>query len=235
MASSPSAAAQALLVEDWGLIPYGEAWQRQKALVEEAIHHPDSWQDRLILCEHPPVITLGRNAHLENILLPEPLLRQRGVELYAVERGGDVTYHGPGQIVGYPILRLERFRCDISWYMRSLEEVIIRTLADYGFSATRIPGLTGVWLTPPPRKIAALGVKLTRWVTMHGFAFNVNTDLSGFAVIVPCGIRDKAVTSLAQELGQPVDLSDAKRRIVQYFGAVFEREMAYPAERSFPS
>lgn len=227
MASSPSAATQTLLVEDWGLIPYGQAWQRQKTLVEEAIHHPDSWQDRLILCEHPPVITLGRNAHTENLLVPEPLLRQRGVELYAVERGGDVTYHGPGQIVGYPILRLERFRCDISWYMRSLEEVIIRTLAEYGLSGTRIPGLTGVWLTPPPRKIAALGVKLTRWVSMHGFAFNINTDLSGFSLIVPCGIRDKAVTSLAQELSQPVSLPAVKAQVIQHFGEVFERPVLY--------
>ncbi len=227
MASSPSAAAQAILVEDWGLIPYKEAWERQKALLAQALEDPERWQDRLILCEHPPVITLGRNAHPENLLLPEPLLRQRGVELYAVERGGDVTYHGPGQIVGYPILRLERFKCDIGWYMRSLEEVIIRTLAEYGLSATRIAGLTGVWLTPPPRKIAALGVKLTRWVSMHGFAFNVNTDLSGFSLIVPCGIRDKAVTSLAQELGHPVPLPTVKAQVVRHFGEVFEREVSY--------
>lgn len=227
MASSPSTAAQTLLVEDWGLIPYGEAWARQKALLAQALQEPEHWQDRLILCEHPPVITLGRNAHAENLLLPEAHLRKRGIELYAVERGGDVTYHGPGQIVGYPILRLERFKCDISWYMRSLEEVIIRTLAEYGFSATRISGLTGVWLTPPPRKITALGVKLTRWVTMHGFAFNVNTDLSGFSLIVPCGIRDKAVTSLAQELGHPLPLPTVKDQVVRHFGEVFEREVSY--------
>jgi len=226
---APASATQTptVLVEDWGLIPYKEAWDRQRALVQQALADLGAWQDRLILCEHPPVITLGRNAHPEHVLLPEAALRKQGIEIYAIERGGDVTYHGPGQIVGYPILWLERFRCDISWYMRSLEEVLIRTVADWGLSAHRLPGLTGVWLSPPPRKIAALGVKLSRWVSMHGFAFNVNTDLSGFSWIVPCGIRDKAVTSLAQELGHPVPLQPVKERLVYHFSQVFQAHLQW--------
>lgn len=224
MATPSTTQTPTVLIEDWGLIAYKEAWDRQRALVQQALTNLTAWQDRLILCEHPPVITLGRNAHPEHLLLPEAVLRKRGVELYAVERGGDVTYHGPGQIVGYPILWLERFRCDISWYMRSLEEVIIRTLAEWGISAHRVPGQAGVWLSPPPRKIAAMGVKLSRWVSMHGFAFNINTDLSGFSWIVPCGIRDKAVTSLAQELGHTVSLQLVKKRLVYHFGQVFQAQ-----------
>ncbi|MCX7607364.1 MAG: lipoyl(octanoyl) transferase LipB [Bacteroidia bacterium] len=225
MASTPSSATKVLYVEDWGLIPYKEAWDRQKALVATALANPSTWQDRLILCEHPPVITLGRNAHTENLLYPETYLRKQGIEVYAIERGGDVTYHGPGQIVGYPILWLERFRCDIGWYMRSLEEIIIRTLSRHGIQGERIPGLTGVWLTPPPRKIAALGVKLTRWVTMHGFAFNVNTALDGFSLIIPCGIRDKAVTSLHKELGHLVSMDEVKGDIIRYFSEIFHVEI----------
>lgn len=150
MATASATQAPTVLVEDWGFIPYKEAWDRQRALVQQALADLGAWQDRLILCEHPPVITLGRNAHPDHILFPEAVLRERGIEVYAIERGGDVTYHGPGQIVGYPILWLERFRCDISWYMRSLEEVLIRTLAEWGLCAHRLSGLTGVWLSPPP-------------------------------------------------------------------------------------
>ncbi|MCS7189177.1 MAG: lipoyl(octanoyl) transferase LipB [Bacteroidia bacterium] len=224
MDTTSAAKTKEVLIEDWGLIPYGEAWERQKAYVKQALHNLSEWQDRLILCEHPPVITLGRNADQQNILFSAAYLQKKGVEIYEVERGGDVTYHGPGQIVGYPILWLERFRCDVSWYMRSLEEVLIRTLADYGLKAERIPGLTGVWLLNPPRKIAALGVKLSRWLTMHGFALNINTDLTGFSYIVPCGIRDKAVTSLHLELGQEVPLGEVKEKVIYYFHEVFEIE-----------
>ncbi len=227
MADAPFVSKAVVRVEDWGLAPYGEAWARQKAYVAEAIAHPETWEDRLVFCEHPPVITLGRNAHTENILLPEALLQARGIEVYHVERGGDVTYHGPGQVVGYPILRLERYKCDISWYMRSLEEMIIQAIADWGLSGTRLSGFTGVWLLHPPRKIAAMGVKLSRWVSMHGFALNVNTDLTAFNLIVPCGIRDKAVTSMAQELGHPVPLQTVKNRLAQAFGKVFGCEMRW--------
>ncbi|MCS6895142.1 MAG: lipoyl(octanoyl) transferase LipB [Bacteroidia bacterium] len=225
MAASPQLSQKPVLYEDWGLIPYGIAWTRQRTLLQEALSNLTAWQDRLILCEHPPVITLGRNAHEDNILFPEPLLRQKGVEIYAVERGGDVTYHGPGQIVGYPILWLERYKADVGWYMRSLEEVIIRTIGDWGLRGERLAGLTGVWLLSPPRKIAAMGVKLSRWVSMHGFALNVNTDLSGFSYIVPCGIRDKAVTSMARELGYAVSMDAVKASLRQHFADVFAVEM----------
>ncbi|MCX8112098.1 MAG: lipoyl(octanoyl) transferase LipB [Bacteroidia bacterium] len=216
---------KAVRYEDWGLISYKAAWDKQRAYVQEALKDLAAWQDRLILCEHPPVITLGRNAHSEHILLPEPLLRARGIDVYAVERGGDVTYHGPGQIVGYPILWLERYKADIGWYMRSLEEVLIRTIGEWGLQGERLPKLTGVWLVSPPRKIAAMGVKLTRWVSMHGFALNVNTDLSAFSLIVPCGIRDKAVTSMEREVGQSLSLESVKEKILRHFGAVFGVEV----------
>lgn len=226
MATASELTKKAVRYEDWGLIPYREAWERQRALVAQALADLSNWEDRFILCEHPPVITLGRNAHAENVLFPEAFLREKGVELYAVERGGDVTYHGPGQVVGYPILWLERYKADIGWYMRNLEEVLIRTIGEWGLKGERIPGLTGVWLTSPPRKIAAMGVKLTRWVSMHGFALNVNTDLSGFSLIVPCGIRDKAVTSMAQELGQTVSIEAVKATLRRFFAEVFEVEVA---------
>lgn len=228
MATSPSAQVQTLLVEDWGAIPYKEAWDRQKSLVQAALSDLAGWQDRLILCEHPPVITLGRNAKPQHLLFSPDVLRSRGVEVYEIERGGDVTYHGPGQIVGYPILWLERFRCDIGWYMRSLEEVLIRTIAEWGLQGTRLAGLTGVWLLSPPRKIAALGVKLSRWVSMHGFALNVNTDLSGFSWIVPCGISDKGVTSMAQEVGHLVSIEQVKSQIVRHFAEVFSVSLIQP-------
>ncbi|MCS7162967.1 MAG: lipoyl(octanoyl) transferase LipB [Bacteroidia bacterium] len=212
---------QAIWVEDWGLIPYRVAWERQRAYVEQARHNPTAWIDRLILCEHPPVITLGRNARAEHVLFSPDYLAARGIEVYAVERGGDVTYHGPGQIVGYPILWLERYKADVSWYMRALEEVVIRTLKRWELRAERLEGLTGVWLLEPPRKIAALGVKLSRWISMHGFALNVNIDLSGFQWIIPCGLRDKAVTSIQKELGYAVPLEAVKAELVRHFGEVF--------------
>jgi len=226
MASFPSTAHRKVLMEDWGLIPYKEAWDRQKTYVESALANPEAWLDRFILCEHPPVITLGRNAHAENLLLPRPLLKARGIEIYEIERGGDVTYHAPGQIVGYPILWLERYKRDISWYMRSLEEVIIRAIARWGLAGERLPGYTGVWLLSPPRKIAAMGVKLSRWVSMHGFALNVNTDLQGFSFIVPCGIRDKGVTSMAAELEASIPLSEVKAALVGAFEEVFGVQIA---------
>jgi lipoyl(octanoyl) transferase len=220
-------AVQSVLVEDWGLIPYREAWDRQKAYVQQALAGYETWTDRLVLCEHPPVITLGRNAHMENLLLPKSLLEAQGISLYEVERGGDVTYHGPGQIVGYPILRLERYKRDISWYMRSLEEVIIRAIQAWGLQGERLSGHTGVWLLNPPRKIAAMGVKLSRWVSMHGFALNVNTDLRGFGWIVPCGIRDKAVTSMAQELGHSVPMEAVKAALITAFSQVFSAKLVW--------
>ncbi|MCS6790713.1 MAG: lipoyl(octanoyl) transferase LipB [Bacteroidia bacterium] len=222
MAFAAKSSKQGIRAEDWGFIAYAEAWERQRQLVQQAIADLSTWQDRLILCEHPPVITLGRNAHPEHILLPSSLLQEKNIPVYAIERGGDVTYHGPGQLVGYPILWLERYRADVGWYMRSLEEVLIRTLNDWGLRAERISGLTGVWLQNPPRKIAAMGVKLTRWVSMHGFALNVNTDLTGFSWIVPCGIQDKAVTSMHIELGHLLSVETVKQQVIAHFSEVFE-------------
>ncbi|MDW8333057.1 MAG: lipoyl(octanoyl) transferase LipB [Bacteroidia bacterium] len=213
---------------------YAEAWERQKAYQARVLAvkmenrlRPDPLPtpNYLIFCEHPPVFTLGKNAKKEHLPSDAAFFSERGIGCYAVERGGDVTFHGPGQIVGYPIFDLENFFTDLSRYMRTLEEAIIRTLSDYGVEAGRLAGYTGVWLepqTPRARKIAAMGVKCSRWVTMHGFAFNVSTDLRYFDWIVPCGIRDKGVTSLARELGFAPDLAEVKRRLKDRLLELFE-------------
>ena len=202
-----------------GRIPYAHGLELQEKLVAErqAGHIPD----QLLLLEHDPVFTFGRNAQAQNILLPAEALRERGFELFETGRGGDVTYHGPGQVVGYPILDLSPDRRDVHRYVRDLEEVMIRTCADYGLVASRVAGLTGTWLGD--EKIGAIGVRIARWVTSHGFALNVGTDLSAFDLIVPCGIRGRGVTSLERKLGRPVPLDDVMDRLVASFAAVFER------------
>lgn len=187
-------------------------------------------ENYLILCEHPHVYTLGKSGALENLLLDEEGLRKHSAQFYKINRGGDITYHGPGQLVVYPILDLENFFTDIHLYLRNLEEAIILTLAEYGISAGRIKGLTGVWIdfeegAKDPRKICAMGVKSSRWVTMHGLAFNVNTDLSYFDHIVPCGIDDKAVTSMNKELGKTVDIEEVKKKLVKHIASVFEMDL----------
>ena len=187
-------------------------------------------ENYLILCEHPHVYTLGKSGALENLLLDEQGLRKHSAQFYKINRGGDITYHGPGQLVVYPILDLENFFTDIHLYLRNLEEAIILTLAEYGISAGRIKGLTGVWIdfeegAKDPRKICAMGVKSSRWVTMHGLAFNVNTDLSYFDHIVPCGIDDKAVTSMNKELGKTVDIEEVKKKLVKHISSVFDMEI----------
>jgi lipoyl(octanoyl) transferase len=183
----------------------------------------------LLFVEHPHVYTLGKSGDLNNLLLDEQQLEAKGATFYKINRGGDITYHGPGQIVGYPILDLENFFTDIHKYLRLLEEVIIFTMADYGLQGTRSPGETGVWLdvgTPFARKICAMGVRASRWVTMHGFAFNVNADLGYFDNIIPCGIKDKAVTSLNVELGvAKVNEDEVKRKILTYFSQLFEAQL----------
>jgi lipoyl(octanoyl) transferase len=176
--------------------------------------------DTLLLLEHEPVFTLGRNARSENVLFPEEQLRARGFEIFEVGRGGDVTYHGPGQVVGYPILDLSPDRRDVHRYVRDLEEVMIRTCADYGIVASRTAGATGCWVSS--EKIGAIGVRIARWVTSHGFAFNVSADLAPFELIVPCGIRDRGVTSLARLLCRPVPLADVEQGLARHFAAVFE-------------
>lgn len=197
------------------------------AIQDRAIAEVGSGQmaEQLLLLEHPHVFTLGRNAKASNILIGEDLLRERSIEVYHVGRGGDVTYHGPGQLVGYPIINLKPDRCDVHRYVRDIEEVLIRTVADFGAEGTRIPGLTGVWVRD--RKIAAIGVRIARWITSHGFALNVNTDLSYFRMIVPCGIADRGVTSLAEILGRQLDLKEVARAAAHHFGRVFQRDIIW--------
>ena len=182
-------------------------------------------QHHFLLCEHPPVLTLGKSGHVENILISEEEMALKGIQYFKTNRGGDITFHGPQQIVGYPIIDLEKFYTDIGKYLRSLEEVIILTLREYGLKGERSKGETGVWLYAgipgSERKICAMGVRCSRWITMHGFAFNVNTDLSYFNTIIPCGIENKKVTSLQKELNQIVDYEDAKNKVKANFEKVF--------------
>lgn len=198
---------------------YGEALELQRELV--AARQQGSIPDQLLLLEHPHTITLGRNGRMENLLASEAALASAGISFYPINRGGDVTYHGPGQLVGYPILDLREWKRDVGAYVRAIEQAIIDTLEDYGISAGRIPGLTGVWVDE--RKIAAIGVHIGRWVTSHGFALNVNTDLSYFQYIVPCGLT-KPVTSMAQ-LGVRIGMAEASRALAAHFGRVFDCEM----------
>lgn len=218
-----------------GLLPYAEAWALQDRLVEQ--RSQEFAPDRLLLLEHPHTFTLGSSGHEEYILWDAAERQARGVELFHIDRGGDVTYHGPGQLVAYPIVKLkrstERFRVDVLGYLRQLEMVIIRTLADYDIHAYPIPGLTGVWVDTPhgEAKICAIGVKINvKAVTKHGFALNVNTDLSYFDGIIPCGIQDKGVTSLEQLLGSPVNMSEVTKRVIAHFGEVFGYEILDKAD-----
>lgn len=217
-------------VVDLGLISYKPAFELQTALV--TARKADVVPDVLLLCEHPHVITLGRNGHPQNLLASAHLLRQMNVEFHATDRGGDVTYHGPGQIVGYPILNLAAIRRDIGWYMRQLEEVLIRATAEFGLTAGRREGMTGVWVenagngeADRSEKLAAIGVHLSRWVTSHGFAYNVSTDLRYFDLIVPCGLQGKRATSLERLLGRAVQREEVAQGIVTHFGQLFGREM----------
>ena len=223
-----------IIVKDLGHKDYKETWDYQESLFEEIVElkHKNRAENTdlptpnyFLFVEHPHVYTLGKSGHIENLLIDEAALAKKGATFYKINRGGDITYHGPGQIVGYPIIDLENFFTDIHKYLRSLEEVIIRTLADYGIKGERSEGETGVWLdvgTPFARKICAMGVRASRWVTMHGFALNVNTDLGYFDNIIPCGIRGKAVTSLNVELSkEKVDTEEVKRYILKHFEEIF--------------
>jgi lipoyl(octanoyl) transferase len=202
-----------LLTTDLGLISYTDAYALQERLV--AARKSSAIDDILLLCEHPHVITLGRNASRANLLASENVLRQKGVELHATNRGGDITYHGPGQIVGYPILNLGNIKRDVGWYVRTLEEAMIRATADFGVTVFRVPGKTGIWVQAgaTEEKLAAIGVHLSRWVTSHGFAYNVSTDLRYFDLIVPCGIPDRKATSLEKLLSRNVSLAEVKPRL----------------------
>jgi len=207
-----------------GRVGYADGLAMQRALVED--RRAGRVDDLLLLLEHPHVLTLGVRGDRgrSHILAPQDLLDSRGVEVHETGRGGDITYHGPGQIVGYPILDLRPDRCDVHRYVRDLEEVLIRVAADFGVAASRVEGLTGVWVGRD--KLAAIGVRIARWITSHGFALNVSTDLDYFNLIVPCGIADRGVTSLARLLGRPIDRASVEDRIVVHFAAVFDRTSA---------
>ena len=220
-------------VQDLGLIDYKQAWDLQEGLLKEAVDLKISNRkndtnfipkQHLLFCEHPHVYTLGKSGAQENLLLDEAHLQEIDAQFYKINRGGDITYHGPGQLVMYPILDLEQFFTDIHKYMRYLEEAVIKTLAHFQITATRYDGLTGVWIdaeTPRARKICAMGVKCSRWITMHGIALNVHPELGYFGNIVPCGIQDKAVTSMAQELGRQISIHEVQEVLLKEMSAVF--------------
>lgn len=228
---------QQVVFRDLGLIDYKEAWDYQEKLFQEIIDIKSrnrkegtnmATQSHLLFCEHPHVYTLGKSGDEKNLLVNKEYLKSRGATFYKINRGGDITYHGPGQIVGYPILDLDNFFTDIHKYLRLLEEAVIKTIAEYGLEGERSSGETGVWLDVGKltvRKICALGVRSSRWVTMHGFAFNVNADLSYFGNIVPCGILDKSVTSLQEELGCVLDIEEVKEKLKNHLASTFEMEL----------
>ena len=226
-----------VLFHNTGLIDYKLCWDLQethfKSITDQKIANRDlpleeqiPTQSHLIFCEHPHVFTLGKSGDEEHLLANDSQLKELNATYYKINRGGDITYHGPGQLVGYPILDLDNFFTDIHRYLRVLEEIIILTIAEYGLKGDRYPGYTGVWLDPSDpvkaRKICAMGVRSSRWVTMHGWALNVNSDLSYFSKIVPCGITDKAVTSISKELGRDVDMEEVKEKLKKHFAAQFE-------------
>ncbi len=228
-----------VVFRDLGLSTFKDAWELQEKLLKEIADQKllkrtsganlptDNY---LLFCEHPHVYTLGKSGKENHLLINDEGLKKNDAEYFHINRGGDITYHGPGQLVGYPILDLENFFTDIHKYLRYLEEAIILTLKEYNIEAGRIKGLTGVWLDADDdaraRKIAAFGVRCSRWITMHGFAFNVNTDLSYFGNIIPCGIQDKAVTSLQKELGREVEMEEVKGKVKRHLGELFEMHFA---------
>lgn len=230
-----------VLVRDLGLINYQQAWDYQEEIfaatiqkkVNNRLHENEAaaTENFLLYCQHPHVYTLGKSGKPENLLVNDQQLKNLKASYYKINRGGDITYHGPGQLVGYPILDLDNFFTDIHKFLRFLEEAIMRTCAEYGITAGRYPGYTGVWIDaekPSARKICAMGVRCSRWVTMHGFAFNVNTDLDYFKYIVPCGIDDKAVTSMQAELCYEVDIEEVKNKFTHHFRDLFEATILIP-------
>ena len=239
---------QQVIFEDLGIINYKAAWDYQEELVkknvdikievrkmlnEQAASSPElQTKNHLLFCEHPAVYTLGKSGHIENVLLSEDQMEEKEIEFFRTNRGGDITFHGLQQVVGYPILDLENFYTDIGKYLRSLEEVIILTIAEYGIEGERSKGETGVWIEPgsigKERKICAMGIRCTRWITMHGFALNVNTDLSYFNNIIPCGIVNKQVTSIEKELGRKVNFEEVKEKIRKNFMQVFNIDITSP-------
>jgi len=224
-------------ITELGLLSYDKAWKLQEEYFTKTIsvkrqnRNEDKYlitENHILFVEHPPVFTLGKSGKIEHLLLEKQALKAKGISFFKTNRGGDITYHGPGQLVGYPILDLDNFFTDIHKYLRYLEEVIIRTLSDFGIKGSRSDGETGVWLdlgTPFARKICALGVRASRWVTMHGFALNINTDLSYYEYIVPCGIKGKGITSLSKELMKEVNPDLVKASVINHFSDIFEAEI----------
>lgn len=231
------------MFQELGKMDYQAAWDYQEKLLRENLQHKSEALSRsagsevvtavtsnhLLFVEHPPVYTLGKSGNIQHVLINEEQRREKGIEFFQTNRGGDITFHGPGQVVGYPILDLEKFYTDIGRYLRELEEVIILTLKEFGISAGRSKGETGVWIDPDikgkERKICAMGVRCSRWITMHGFALNVNTDLSFFNFIIPCGIQNKQVTSIKQELGREINVDEVKEKLRLNFSKVFDVEI----------
>lgn len=242
---------QPVIFRDLGKMDYKTAWDYQESLLHENVRRKTQARSQvsdvgapasdfplsvsidtdhyLLFVEHPPVYTLGKSGNINNVLLSEENLKARGIDFFRTNRGGDITFHGPQQIVGYPILDLEKFYTDIGKYLRNMEEVIILTLKEYGIEAGRSPGETGVWIDPAikgrERKICAIGVRSSRWITMHGFALNVNTDLDYFNFIIPCGIQNKQVTSIQKELNRPIDFDEVKEKVKRNFEKVFDAEL----------
>jgi len=222
---------QEVFFNDLGLRSYKEVWDLQEGLLKLNVAKKTTEDtasttvNHLLFVEHFPVYTLGKSGHKDNVLLADDQLQQKGIEFFHINRGGDITFHGPEQLVGYPILDLDKFKTDLGWYLRSLEEVIILTMAEYGLKGERSKGETGVWMDAEikgkERKICAMGIKCSRWITMHGFAVNVNTDLDYFNFIVPCGIQNKQVTSFQKELGRTIDMNEVKEKVKRNFETVF--------------
>jgi lipoyl(octanoyl) transferase len=243
---------QDIFFQDLGLMDYQAAWDYQEKLLQDNVSiKSESYRNGavassgeslptkhyLLFTEHPPVYTLGKSGNRENVLIDDAGMKEKKIAFFHTNRGGDITFHGPGQVVGYPIFDLEKFYTDIGRYLRDLEEVVIRLMAEYGLKGERSSGETGVWIDPAVpgrgRKICAIGVRSSRWVTMHGFALNVNTDLSYFNHIVPCGITDKTVTSLEKELGRPLPLGEVKSALRRHFAEVFNARILEIDQKSF--
>lgn len=217
-----------IVLQDLGMKPYKEVWDYQEHLLQQKVKAKQTStekKDFLLFVEHNPVYTLGKNGKQKNLLINESALAEKGIEYYHINRGGDITFHGPEQLVGYPILNLDNYKTDLGWYLRSLEEVIILTIQEYGLPGERSAGETGVWLDAnvkgKARKICAMGIRCSRWVTMHGFALNVNVDLNYFNFITPCGIVDKTVTSIEKEVGYKVPMNNVKEELIKNFELVF--------------
>lgn len=218
---------------------YKSVWDYQESLLQLKIKDKqagNSGPDHLLFVEHNPVYTLGKNGKEHNLLINQQLLEQKGIEFFHINRGGDITFHGPGQLVGYPIIDLDNYKTDLGWYLRSLEEVIIKTIGEYGLKGERSEGETGVWLDASikgrERKICAMGIRCSRWITMHGFALNVNVDLNYFNYITPCGIQNKQVTSIQKELGHAVDMNEVKEKLVRNFELVFNASIKTMVEKA---